>query len=84
MQTARFLIEHPRLPVQATPVRPEASPKPRAEQAMYIGPEVMMPLASAIAAIAGVLLMFWRRVVLAVRATHQAVGRTLSRLLTSR
>jgi len=30
---------------------------------LYIGPETMLPLASAIAAIGGVLLMFWHRVV---------------------
>ncbi len=35
---------------------------------MYIGPETLMPLASVIAAIAGVVMMFWRRVVLAFRA----------------
>lgn len=51
---------------------------------MYIGPEVMMPLASALAAIAGVLLMFWRRVVSFARTTAQAVGRTFSRLFASR
>jgi hypothetical protein len=30
---------------------------------LYIGPETMLPLASALAAIAGVLLMFWQRFV---------------------
>lgn len=30
---------------------------------MYIGPDSMMPVASAFAALAGFLLMFWRRVV---------------------
>lgn len=30
---------------------------------MYIGPDALMPLASALAAIAGFLLMFWKRVV---------------------
>lgn len=34
---------------------------------MYIGPDSMMPVASAFAAIAGFLLMFWRRVIGAVR-----------------
>jgi hypothetical protein len=51
---------------------------------MYIGPEVMMPLASALAAITGVLLMFWRRVVTFARATGQIVSRTWSRLFASR
>ena len=30
---------------------------------MYIGPETIMPVASALAAITGVMLMFWRRTV---------------------
>lgn len=30
---------------------------------LYIGPDVFLPLTSAIAAIAGVFLMFWRRIV---------------------
>lgn len=48
---------------------------------MYIGPEVIMPLASAIAAAAGVVLMFWRRLIGAARVTMMGVSRTLSRLL---
>ena len=34
---------------------------------MYIGPDALMPLASAFAAVAGFLLMFWRRIVGAVK-----------------
>lgn len=34
---------------------------------MYIGPDSLMPVASAFAAVAGFVLMFWRRVVGAVR-----------------
>ncbi|MGQ0538025.1 MAG: hypothetical protein ACT4R6_03685 [Gemmatimonadaceae bacterium] len=34
---------------------------------MYIGPDSLMPVASLIAAIVGFLLMFWRRVVGAIR-----------------
>jgi hypothetical protein len=30
---------------------------------LYIGPETMLPLASALAAIGGMLLMFWHRLV---------------------
>ena len=41
---------------------------------MYIGPETLMPLATALAAITGVLLMFWRRVVGLVRTTLQYMG----------
>jgi hypothetical protein len=51
---------------------------------MYIGPETIMPLASALAAISGVILMFWRRVVGFARMTYQAVTRTFSRLFASR
>lgn len=34
---------------------------------MYIGPDALMPLASAFAAVAGFVLMFWRRIVGAVK-----------------
>ena len=42
---------------------------------MYIGPEVMMPVASAIAAIVGYLLMFWRSTVAFMKRSGAAVGR---------
>lgn len=42
---------------------------------LYLGPEVLMPLASVAAAIGGVLLMFWRRVVGAMRAVVRFVLR---------
>ena len=38
---------------------------------MYIGPDSLMPVASAFAAVAGFLLMFWRRVVAAIRLIAQ-------------
>lgn len=44
--------------------------------ALYIGPDVLMPLASAIAAVVGFLLMFWRRTV----AFFKAVGRKIAGL----
>lgn len=31
--------------------------------ALYIGPEILLPFASAIAAVAGFVMMFWRRLV---------------------
>jgi hypothetical protein len=34
---------------------------------MYIAPDAMLPIASAIAAVVGVVLTFWRRVIAAVR-----------------
>ena len=37
---------------------------------MYIGPDSLMPVASAFAAVAGFLLMFWRRVVGAFRMVY--------------
>ena len=46
--------------------------------AMYIGPEVMMPVASAIAAVIGYLLMFWRSTV----AFMKRVGSATKRLVT--
>jgi hypothetical protein len=38
---------------------------------MYIGPDVLMPVASAIAAVTGFVLMFWRRIVGSVRLMTQ-------------
>ena len=46
---------------------------------MYIGPETLMPLASAVAAIVGVVLMFWRRTVMIVRVGFQKVARIFGR-----
>jgi len=34
---------------------------------LYIGPETMLPLASALAAVGGVLLLFWQRLVGLIR-----------------
>ena len=43
--------------------------------AAYVGPDVLMPVASAIAAIVGFLLMFWRRTVAFVKAMFQRLAR---------
>lgn len=43
---------------------------------LYLGPEVVAPVLSALAAVGGVLLMFWRRVV--------AMARALGRLVTGK
>ncbi len=51
---------------------------------MYVGPETLMPLASALAAVAGVLLLFWRRTVGAARSSWQFVTRKVSALFTDR
>jgi hypothetical protein len=40
---------------------------------MYIGPDALMPLASALAAVAGFVLMFWRRLVGMVRLVASRV-----------
>ncbi len=40
---------------------------------MYIGPDALMPIASAFAAIAGIILMFWRRMVGALKFMAQKV-----------
>jgi hypothetical protein len=45
----------------------------------YIGPETMMPLASGIAAIVGVFLMFGRSVMLIIRNVTRKVGAVLGR-----
>jgi hypothetical protein len=46
---------------------------------MYIGPDTVLPLASAVAAAAGVALIFWRRVVGFVRLALSAVKRKVTR-----
>jgi hypothetical protein len=40
---------------------------------LYLGPEVVAPVLSALAAVGGVLLMFWRRVVAGARAVGRLV-----------
>jgi len=47
---------------------------------MYLGPETLMPLASAFAAITGLLLMFWRRTTTAVRSVYKFFTTRMSRL----
>lgn len=42
---------------------------------MYLGPETAMPLASAIAAVVGVVVLFWNR----TKAVGQGIGRFLAR-----
>ena len=51
---------------------------------MYVGPETVVPLTSALAAVAGFLLLFWRRVVAAVRSGLALLARAVSRLFASR
>ena len=41
----------------------------------YVGPDVFLPLTSVLAAIAGVALMFWHRLVSAGRKVWQVVAR---------
>jgi hypothetical protein len=42
---------------------------------LYIGPETMLPLASALAAIGGVLLIFWHRLVGFIRKIWRVIAR---------
>jgi hypothetical protein len=42
---------------------------------LYIGPETILPLASALAAIGGVLLMFWQRFVGLFRKLWRVIAR---------
>lgn len=50
---------------------------------LYIGPDSMMPIASAFAAIAGVAVMFWNKTVALVRGIGGAIGRVAGRGKTS-
>jgi hypothetical protein len=42
---------------------------------MYVGPEVLLPITSALAAIGGLALMFWNKVVGAAKGTWRFVSR---------
>lgn len=46
---------------------------------MYIGPDTLMPLASALAAVVGFLLMFWRKTVAFVRMSLSRIGRLFAK-----
>jgi hypothetical protein len=46
---------------------------------MYVGPDTLMPLASALAAIVGVLLMFWRRTMAFLRVSFSKVARLFAK-----
>jgi hypothetical protein len=46
----------------------------------YLGPDTAVPLASAVAAVVGVVLMFWRRTVAVVGGLARFVGERLARL----
>ncbi len=46
---------------------------------LYIGPDALMPLASAIAAAFGMALMFWRRLLAFARVAFRALGSRLTR-----
>ena len=43
--------------------------------ALYVGPELWMPLASVLGAIAGVVMIFWRYLVALARRTYQVIAR---------
>ena len=47
--------------------------------ALYIGPDVLMPVASAIAAVVGILLMFWRKTVAMVKGFFQKIASLFKR-----
>ncbi len=46
---------------------------------MYVGPETLMPLASALAVVAGVALMFWRKTVAVCKASFKFISRIFSK-----
>lgn len=49
----------------------------------YIGPETLMPLASALAAIVGVVMLFWRKTVQLSKWAYRGVSDLLSRLFST-
>ena len=46
---------------------------------MYVGPETVLPLSSALAAIAGIAVMFWHRTVAIFRGATRLVARLFVR-----
>lgn len=48
---------------------------------MYVGPETVLPLSSALAALAGIAVMFWHRTVAIVRGASRFVVQGVSRLV---
>ncbi len=46
---------------------------------MYLGPDTAMPLASAIAAVVGVAVMFWHRTKALVKGIGRSVGSLFAR-----
>ena len=50
---------------------------PTETQPVYLGPDALMPIASVFAAVAGFVMMFWRRLIGAVRMlVSRITGRT--------
>ena len=47
---------------------------------MYLGPDTAMPLASAIAAVVGVVVVFWHR----TKALAKGIGRSIGNLFSRR
>jgi len=47
---------------------------------MYLGPDTAMPLASALAAAVGVVVLFWHKSVALAKGFARFVGKQLSRL----
>lgn len=47
---------------------------------MYLGPETAMPLASAIAAVVGVMVVFWQRTKAVAKGIGRSIGNLFSRL----
>ncbi|HEV8197152.1 MAG TPA: hypothetical protein VGP87_10965 [Gemmatimonadales bacterium] len=47
---------------------------------MYLGPDTALPLASAIAAVAGVAVMFWHRTVALCKSLGRSVASLFARL----
>lgn len=46
---------------------------------LYFGPETLMPIASAFAAVVGAALLFWRRTVALVRGAARRLARVFTR-----
>ena len=57
-------------------VHPPSGVNYRGDLKLYLGPDTLMPVASVFAAVAGFILMFWRKLVGALKSVlHRLTGR---------
>jgi hypothetical protein len=72
-------VHHFAVQLAQDPLLQAATPL-RALVLLYVGPDQMLPLTSALGAIVGVLLIFWQRTVALIRKTWRLLLQKLQRI----